>query len=329
MIVHVTVGGVRVRCEADHALAASWLRGAIDYFGLEDAGAGSAPATASLVLRAGGVHRPTGVEGVVRYGSLQVGRDAHSFVAWGDGTLQTVDPGRGRAEVSVALATHHEVLTREVLAQVILSLMLLARPHGLLPLHAAAVAHARGGVLLAAPSDAGKSTAAYQLVRQGWSFVSDDALLLRATGAEVMALVLRRPFGLDADARERFPELALHWRSQFAEATKGSVRVDALRPSQAAHSCTARLVLLPELTRAAESRLAPVSRADALWALLAQSALVGLDAAWAAEHVDVLRRLLEQAPAYRLLAGRDVLEAPARFSRLLEEALPVPLSSAA
>ena len=57
-------------------------------------------------------------------------------------------------------------------------------------------------IVFAGRSNAGKSTATYQLVRQGWSFVSDDALLLRATGAEVTAFVLRRPFGLDADAAE-------------------------------------------------------------------------------------------------------------------------------
>jgi hypothetical protein len=321
MNVYVTIGGVRVRCEAEHALVGTWLREVLDYFGLDDAGAVPGLPEVTLVLRADPARSPELAE-VTRYGALRVGRDGARYVAWGTGTVLTADPVEGWAEGTVALSTPHAVLTREVLAEVVFGLMLLLRPHGLLPLHAAALAHPRGGVLMAAPSDAGKSTATYQLVRQGWGFVSDDAVLLRATGMGVTARVLRRPFGLDADARERFPELAAHWRPQFAEVTKGSVRIDRLRPAQAVPLCTPRLVLIPTLSGAPESRLEPVAKAEALWALLAQSALATLDPVWAAEHLDVLRRLLDQAPAYRLLAGRDVLDAPARFARLLEDALP-------
>ncbi len=77
------------------------------------------------------------------------------------------------------------------------TLLVLLTRRGYFPLHAAALARAvdgaesepPAGVLMAAPSDSGKSTLAMGLVRAGWGFLSDDSILLRAAAAGGEAVV--------------------------------------------------------------------------------------------------------------------------------------------
>ena len=199
----------------------------------------------------------------------------------------------------------------------VLALFLLLRPHGFFPLHAAALAHDGDGVLLAASSDAGKSTTAFNLVRQGWQFLSDDSVLLRVNDEAVEAIAFRRNFGLDPDAEDRFPEIAAHWSTQLTDVDKRCIAMDALFPEQSADRCTPRLLLFPELTGESESVLAPLSKADALLKLVAQSALVSLSPAWTPEHLAALKRLVVQGPSFRLLAGRDLMDRPERIAELI------------
>src|SRR5438093_12292798 len=76
-------------------------------------------------------------------------------------------------------------------------LLKLLRLLGVYSLHAAALANADGaGLLLVGASGSGKSTLAIGLIRQGWKYLSDDAVLLRdasqgiaAIGAESMLYI--------------------------------------------------------------------------------------------------------------------------------------------
>ncbi len=59
-------------------------------------------------------------------------------------------------------------------------LLKLLRPLGIYNLHAAGLASRDGGgILLVGASGSGKSTLAIGLIRQGWRYLSDDAVLLR------------------------------------------------------------------------------------------------------------------------------------------------------
>jgi len=89
-----------------------------------------------------------------------------------------------------------------------LVLSLLFREEGYLELHGAALVYQGKGLLLVGRSGSGKSTLAYTLVRRGWQYLTDDALLLYRTPHGVKAVSFRKDFGLDAMAVVCFPELA-------------------------------------------------------------------------------------------------------------------------
>lgn len=199
------------------------------------------------------------------------------------------------------------------------SLQLLARQVGAYALHAAGLDGSNGGLLVVGPSDVGKSTLAMALVGQGWGFVSDDAVLLRDAG-EVEALPFRRRFGLDDDALP--PESARHAVPQPAEERKWSVDVAATHAAQARDRIVPRRLVFPEIVDADESTAEPLGSVDAYASLLAQVGTRRLIDAHTVAHHALLGRLLAQAPAVRLRAGRDVLHAPARVAYLLSHAFP-------
>src|SRR5262245_6678817 len=64
-------------------------------------------------------------------------------------------------------------------------------------------------MLIVGPSGSGKSTLTLGLIRQGWNYLSDDAILLHATPHGVGALTLRGHFYLDARARSHNADRAL------------------------------------------------------------------------------------------------------------------------
>ena len=215
-----------------------------------------------------------------------------------------VGPGAHVSEVGWHLAT---------------ALHLLLRGRGAHGLHAAAVEAPAGGVLLVGPSDAGKSTLAYALARHGWPFVSDDSVLLHVRGDAVEAVAFRRRFGLDADGR--FPEIEAHAMPQPTAPGKWSVDVTSLCAGQGRAATVPRLVVLPRVADAAESRVEPVRPAEAFGEVLSQIGTWRLDDAEAEVQFGLLARLLAQAPAVRLATGRDVFSAPERVAARLTVAL--------
>ena len=74
-------------------------------------------------------------------------------------------------------------------------LLKLLRPLGVYSLHAAALAATDGaGLLLIGAPGSGKSTLAIGLIRQGWRYLSDDAVLLRDGWRGIEALPLPEEF---------------------------------------------------------------------------------------------------------------------------------------
>jgi hypothetical protein len=105
--------------------------------------------------------------------------------------------GQGTARLVPAFVQQPQLLRQHFWA---VGLLKLLRPLGLYGLHAAGiVAHPDRGMLLVGGSGSGKSTLTIGLVRQGWGYLSDDALLLRQQPEGVEALAFRQPFSVDAD----------------------------------------------------------------------------------------------------------------------------------
>jgi hypothetical protein len=267
------------------------------------------------LARAGVVRVPAAAREVGRQDGIRAWDDHGTIYLCCDAHTVRVEPGTGRCVG--ALPRTSDGVRKDV---VVYGVLLLLRRRGVYGLHAAAVAWKGTGCLLVADRRAGKSTAALNLLRAGWSYLSDDAVALHACGGVVEALPLRRDCRLDDDALRHFPELGDRWAADpAAEGGKRRLDVRAHFPDRVRDRCTPRALVFPTLVPAPTSRLVPLDRAGALMRLVRQSVVIRLDAAGAPPHLDVLARLVAQARSYRLLAGRDLLGDPQRTARLLEE----------
>jgi hypothetical protein len=186
-------------------------------------------------------------------------------------------------------------------------LLLLLRRFGLYALHGSGVARDGVGLLFAAPSGSGKSTLAYSLVRQGWEYLSDDALLLRTRGEEIDALALRRGLCLDPSLVHAFPEVSeLGEDGAFAGKGKRLLHMQSLHHDRLVECCVPRVLVFPEIVSHRTSRLVPLDSTEAFMRLTQQSAVVTLDRDVVPCHLQALERLIRQACGYRLLAGQDL-----------------------
>ena len=201
-------------------------------------------------------------------------------------------------------------------------LLKLLRQLGIYSLHAAALATKdREGVLLVGPSGSGKSTLAIGLIRGGWSYLSDDAVLLRQGSGGVEARACRRSFYIDAARSADYCDLGL---GEEAPDSNGGRRrrlgINEAYPEQYIDQCLPRVVIFPQITGQNQSTLKPIDKISALRALLAQSAPQLFDRSTMSGHMELLKKLLQQAEAYQLNAGTDLYHEPAKLIDLLREA---------
>ena len=201
-------------------------------------------------------------------------------------------------------------------------LLKLLRPLGIYSLHAAALASETGeGVLLVGPSGSGKSTLAIGLIRRGWRYLSDDAVLLRHGSAGVEALACRRSFYIDAVRAEDYSDFCLG--DVEPDSTGGRRRrlgINETYPEQYVPRCLPRILIFPQITGQDESSLSSVDHVTALRILLAQSAPQLFDRYTMSGHLELLKRLLQQSETYELNAGTDLYRQPAKMIDLLREA---------
>ena len=293
-----------------------------DYFGISalDAPAGTA-AEIEFDLSVGreGLAVPADAHDEVKVGAfVRIWQHADYLFLSDSASVFALDKRIARGRLDPDLLRDANALRWRLLEFVILGLMLLLRRRGLFPLHAAALQMEGQGLLLIANSDCGKSTLAYSLVRQGWGYLSDDAILLDATCPAIRAHPFRRAFGLDFEAQDFFPELAAGtYRRQFAEEEKWAMNVNQLYPTQAAEEGTPRVLVFPQIVDDTTSRLVEIGQAEALFEVVGQSAFLSVEPDMAPVHMDALRSLVEQTRHYRLLSGRDIVENPSRASELL------------
>lgn len=200
------------------------------------------------------------------------------------------------------------------------TLLLLLRRRGLFALHASGVARDGTGCLFVAPSGGGKSAQTYSLVRQGWKYLGDDAVLLRGSQEEVEALALRRDLCLAPSLAHAFPEVVRGRDTAFGSQGKQRLSMEALYPYRLINGCVPRLLIFPEIVSASVSRLVPLHQAEAYVRLMQESMVLTLDPDSVPLHLRVLASLVRQSQCWRLLAGRDLKEQPQLVGRLLESA---------
>lgn len=202
-------------------------------------------------------------------------------------------------------------------------LLKLLRQLGFYSLHAAAIVSPAGwGMLLCGPSGSGKSTLSMGLVREGWGYLSDDAVLLNTPRGTmtVTALRLRRHFFVDAPAAERYSDVPMGGElDDRAGRRRRRLHLEERYPEQCRLSCRPRKLVFPRIVKSARSELRAVSSVTALGFLLAASASQLFDRRSMDRQIQTLKALLKQTEVYELDAGRDLYEAPAKLLSLLQE----------
>lgn len=256
---------------------------------------------------------------VYRAGALAVTRACDTF-SLGCGLSQLhVTPGDNEASCFLApdFFDHSPFEQREFF---LLALLMLLRPHGLYGLHACGLRRERVGLLIVGVSGSGKTTTSLNLIRRGWRYLSDDAVLLRyaAKGSAVEALAFRRGFSCTPKTLAHFPELT--GDAEFGD--PGGKRI--VYPDDAfgsfATSCTPSLILFPTVSGGRTS-LRPLRASHGLVRLSQQSAGIMTDTRVSQQQLLLLQALSAQARSFELHLGRDALSDPNRIGALLSGAL--------
>ena len=266
----------------------------------------SVPSTAHIVFEADGF---SGLES----GEEFYLTDGHSLFH-----LQMAK-GRGDAHLAPSFFAKPSLLQRNFWT---FGLLKLLRPLGLYSLHAAGVVTKEGlGLLIIGESSSGKSTLALGLIRQGWSYLSDDAVLLRLHAEGVEALAFRKNFYIDASSAAAYVDLPLGEEAlDAAGKQRRRVRVEDAYPGQYVSRCVPRVLLFSHIAPQAHSTVLVLDRLSALTQLLAGSGPQLFDRGTMAKHLEVLQRLMQQAAMYELRAGIDLYHQPLTLVRLLAEA---------
>jgi hypothetical protein len=204
----------------------------------------------------------------------------------------------------------------------LLSLIMLVRSYGRYALHANGVAKEDTGFLIVGNSGCGKTTLTISLLREGWCYLSDDAVMLGRTARGIEAQAFRRGFSCA-------PDLAAHLPAGSA-AVEGSpclsdgkrlVDPDSLFPGRFRPRCSPQVILFPRLSGRRLSQLVPLDQTGALLGLIQQSAgLMTGRTSVAHQQLELLKDLVQQASSYQLLLGSDAYQDPASVARLLWEA---------
>jgi hypothetical protein len=275
----------------------------------------------SVRMNDGGSRPPPLAREVFRANGIQGLEVDNDFYLTDGSSLLHLQPlqGQGEAQLASAFFAKPLILQVDFLA---FGLIKLFRPLGLFGLHAAGVVthEGLGGLLIVGASGSGKSTLAVGLVRQGWSYLSDEVVLLRLQPQGVEALAMRKGFYVDASTAMASGSLPLgeDIAHSFGR-RKRRVRIEEAYPRQYLPQCIPRVLLYSHIVPQEHSAVRPLDRLTALKHLLMQSGPLWFDRGTMAHQLEVLNRLLLQTAAYELGAGRDLYRDPLLIVRLLTD----------
>ncbi|HKX32551.1 MAG TPA: hypothetical protein VJ302_32995 [Blastocatellia bacterium] len=200
-----------------------------------------------------------------------------------------------------------------------LPLLLLLRSRGIYHLQAAAAVSPGGRLwLIAGAPRAGKTTLTLALGLAGWRPISDDSLLVGFNGSTAHITALKKEFRVEEGLFRRWqfrPGRRPGPQDPEPDLLGGLELFETLELADAVFERVDYLVL-PQLVKESESRLAPVAESEALLRLAEQSLFFQC---WR-EHVErqwqSLLNLARRASCYRLWAGPDLLDHPRRIAEL-------------
>lgn len=177
------------------------------------------------------------------------------------------------------------------------------RRFGMFDMHSAGVVEPRSekGVLIVGPSRSGKSTLALQLALAGWSYLSDDELLLSFEDGVVEARGFRSFFAVSNGA-------------PLKQCFEPDVAMGLKRASQASPG----LMLFTSLNCSWKSEVRKLTQAESMMRLIRACPWASYDSSISVANFEVLSALVRQTAAFELFAGRDLLQ-PGYAAELLTE----------
>jgi len=250
-------------------------------------------------------------------------QDGHSyFVRLGESVISADDSAMVKASLAKDLDCQ-SLLFGRILSH---GLATALRRAGAFELHCAAVIEpeTNATVLIVGPSGSGKSTLALHLAACGWSFSTDDVVLLTGTNESVEAHGLREFFAVTTETilHSGLTELG---RLMDGQVTDSALKV-RLHPqdiffAKMIEKCVPEVLVFPQHTGQSRSRLQPLKQSDAMKRLLRMCPGSAVDRPIAAQFLRVLELLTWQCKAFDLLAGTDLLGDPKYTADFLAQAV--------
>lgn len=200
----------------------------------------------------------------------------------------------GSVEVSVSFAELPRLGDPLLGRAVSFAVCAVLRRYGLFDMHSAGVVERESGngVLIIGPSGSGKSTLTLQLVTSGWSYLSDDELLLSFGEGGVEARGFRSFFAVrDSSTRLK--------HSFEPEVVFGSKRMAKAYP---------RALVFTRLNGELRSELSKLTPAETMMRLIRACPWATYDKSIAGANLNLLSTLARQARGFNLSAGRDLLD---------------------
>ena len=193
---------------------------------------------------------------------------------------------------------------------------------GLYQLHGSGVVEPKTniGALMIGESGSGKSTLATLLAARGWSYLTDDALLLDQEQDAVRARGIRKFFAASERtlAACRLPEIESALGPPItSDPSKRRLEPDIAFPGRAKESCIPGMLLFTSITNNPKSVISSLSSGDAMAQLIKFNPWASYDKTTAREHLRLLSRLANQCQSFSLGAGLDVLAQPSYAEELL------------
>ena len=185
------------------------------------------------------------------------------------------------------------------------------RYNGLYYIHSSGVEKNSTSILIPGNGGVGKTTISLALVRKGFCYLSDDAILLQKFKKKVIAHPIPGDFHIDPSISQNFKELSeVKHALKYGKGPKRSFDPAIFYPDSFILKSKPNVIIFPQIVREAESRLIPLSSAQCLAKMIPNSLLVMIDKKVAGEHLDVLTTLSKQCHAFQLLSGKDLILNP-------------------
>jgi len=188
---------------------------------------------------------------------------------------------------------------------------------GFEPLHAAAISAPwddRQGALLVGASGSGKTTLSIGCAIAGCGFLGDDLLMLReqTPGGAIAACSITREVAVRPDSLQLWDALAFLAHYPADPRDKRYCSIEAIRAGSARLHTPIRLLLFPTLTSDNESRVFPLTKAQALQALIEQAIGKRYQHHQTPETLfALLSQLAQQAASYQVAISRGANDGPA------------------